>query len=124
MKDAQDIFLRLGRTGCYFLSLVRADARSPDEIVALYEKCLQSGFITEQCYVLDPVAVHNAAFPFNRLRTVVKSMTLDAAACRVFGHYNSAHFAEVDKSGEIAYNPMPSVRCKKEDISSYRLLYE
>lgn len=122
MNNAQDIFLHLGKSGCYFLSIVRADLKSPTEVVDLYATALRTGIITAECYVNDPVRLHCLAFPTDPVSVVEKSPSLRPAK-RYFAHIEGLHFVEVDQYGNIVYNPLTSFRTEGRKVSSYRLLF-
>lgn len=121
MERAQDVFEQIGRFGCYFLCLIRADELQPDEIVRYYHESVKRGFMQPNCFVVNPVQIAN-------LRSGQKYVSVTVAdkpsptARRIFAHVEGKHFIEVDPSGKIVYNPLSTFKCEGRVIRSYRLL--
>jgi hypothetical protein len=99
----QKILKNIGDYGCYFLSIIRHSER---DVVDIYTEALEKGWITEDCYVLNPVELHNA-FGMSKVSKVVHG--LEPGYKRLFGVFcfkGNSHFVELGKDKEVIYDSL------------------
>lgn len=55
--EIQSKLLKIGNYGCYFLCLLHATKHGDSEIIELYDYFCQKGYMTEDCYIQDPIKI-------------------------------------------------------------------
>lgn len=55
--EIQSKLLKLGNGGCYFLCLLKATNTSDSNILEYYDYFVKKGYMTEDCYIQDPVKI-------------------------------------------------------------------
>ena len=120
--NIQEIFGRIGAEGCYFLCLGKAAGVLDNEVLFYYETFIQKGFLEQDCFVNDPVAIlRYLGVP---VTTVEKSKTLKDGKiiCARYKYMNHRHFVLVDRYGNIIFDPLgESNTVKKGQVEDYRI---
>jgi hypothetical protein len=108
-------FERIGKEGCYFLSLVRAGERAIGRYLDayyIYLKANELGFLGENCYVFDPVGIMQLmlggrwAFEKQTRDYVAKPTEIVVLRFeRKEGMATLAHFVLAGPDGTVEYDP-------------------
>lgn len=122
-EGPQRAFLRIGNAGCYFLCLARG--LEPNSVLKLYSDCVKAQLITEDCYVLDPVAVLKR----RGVSTSSVEKTKDPASIKgaklAIAHLSPNHFVVVqygERGVECVYDPYEqSHSLAVGEVSSFRV---
>lgn len=132
MKYDQEIAGRIYKYGCYCLCLAEignrlvgltksGDTKLPLAQIALsYDRLVDSGIITENCYVNDPTRLLAELFPGHKFMvTKVDKNPGDGIIIAT----NSTHFTIVNDADEVIYDPLGEENTKlwlQRPIHSYR----
>lgn len=122
-KGIQKICKNLGDDGCYFLCLLEACGLQNTRVIDAYCECLECGFIKEDCYVNDPLAILRLfGFPAVRVEKSYCYIHDDAIAMRVIVYENGrhSHFVLERPDGSILDTLGESETVRHGRIKSYR----
>lgn len=122
-EGPQKAFFRIGEAGCYFLCLARG--LEPSLVLRLYFDCIKARLITEDCYVLDPVAVlKKRGVSVSSVEKTTDPTSVKGARLAI-AHLNPNHFVVVqcgEKGIECVYDPYEQSRSLAiGEVSSFRV---
>jgi hypothetical protein len=116
---------RIGRWGCYFLSILRAaeiETCRMIDVIRAYDEMVSALVMRDNCFILDPGAImtlltskqyrgrHDRAdYRPKDNEYLIQRYELETAPMTV-----QAHFVLADKEGRVMYDPLGTSRTVKE----------
>lgn len=121
----------LHKYGCYFFDLLyiaNGGELDQEEVLAYYNIAVVNGYLTKDCFVLDPAAILKLV---NGKDYYIKKTTdFDENADHIIGYFyykeaDTHHFVVLNKDKTLKYDSLVNSRTFKHGkIESYRLVYE
>ena len=127
VKNIQGKMEMIGKSGCYFLSLLYVTNNLPNAL-PLYDRFIEKGWMENDCFIKDPLSIISDLT--GKKYMVYKNDAFKKADIAIAYFYNPKtklhHFVVVDtKSGEVKYDPLGnSNTVANGKVESYRLFYE
>lgn len=126
MTNIQKKCEQIGKSGCYFLTLLTSVGVSDQYVIKYYDIAVNNKIMDSDCYIIDPEELLRLVT--GRKYKVVKSDTLDYKADIIIAKWKTAtheHFVLMNKENVVIYDPYgDSNTVKNGYIDSYRLFYE
>lgn len=125
MENIQKKCEIIGKSGCYFLTLLASVGVSDQYVIRYYDVAINKKAMDADCYVKDPATLLKLVTGKNY--KVVKSDTLDDKADIIIAKWKTAtheHFVLMNKENQVIYDALgESNTVKNGYIDSYRLFY-
>lgn len=118
---------QIGKSGCYFLSILKAFDML-DYILPSYNYFIEQGWMDKECFVKDPTKIVwylSGGYDY----TVSKTSTFDPKADIKIAYYYSPktslhHFVLIDNDKKVVFDPLGDSNTVKNGYTeSYRLFY-
>ena len=118
--------------GCYFFTLVqmaclrRRITYSDDGLIELFNHCKQVGWIGNNSFINNAVAIVNYCLGENTIRDITRGQEIPDAAEHIIVHMQKPtvqHFAICNTKGEITWDSWtPSAAGQNFPVLNYRVL--
>lgn len=115
---------KIGKYGCYFLSLLKAFNRTSD-FLELYDKYISKGFMDSDCYIKNPVGIVTDLSGYNKWN--VEKLTSFKKGDIVIAYYFNKntglhHFVLFDNDNKLVWDSLGrSNTVRNGVIESYRI---
>lgn len=126
MTNLQGAYEQIGKSGCYFLSLLKA-TNQVNRAIELYSVFKNNNWMDEECFIKCPVEI--LRYLTGEEYTVVRSNYYDPSADIIVAYYYNPrtkchHFVLHDNKDKLLWDSFgTSVTVREGHVENYRLFY-